>query len=110
MQDEAKRSQFKIRIGIKVKKKKEDSTNIINRTEIVKKKVRNFGKEVTIQINEEYRTPNGHDQERNCMQHIVGKVLEVQNKNRVLKCIRKSYEFFININPLKLQKTSQHKI
>jgi hypothetical protein len=49
----------------------------------------NLKKEITIKVQEAYRTPNKWDQERKSSHHIIIKTLNPQNKERILKATRK---------------------
>jgi hypothetical protein len=49
----------------------------------------NIKKEMPINIQEAYRTPNRLDQKRNSSHHIVVKTPNAQNKERILKAVRR---------------------
>jgi hypothetical protein len=57
--------------------------NLFN--EIIAGKCPNMGKEMHIQIHEEFRIPSRHDQKRNSAHHLTVKMPRVQNKERTLK-------------------------
>jgi hypothetical protein len=40
---------------------------------------------MNIQVQDAFRTPNRHDQKRTSPWHIIAKLSEVQNKERILK-------------------------
>ena len=61
--------------------------NIFNK--IIKENFPNLKKEMPINIKEAYRTPNRWDQKRNSCNHIIFKTPNEQNKERILKAIRK---------------------
>jgi len=44
---------------------------------------------MTINVQEGYRTPNRLDQNRKSTHHVIIKTLNAQNKDRILKAIRK---------------------
>ena len=47
----------------------------------------NLKKVMPINMQEAYRTPNRLDQERNSSHHIIIKIPNAQNKNRILKAV-----------------------
>ena len=55
---------------------------------IMGKKFPNLKKEMPINIQEGYRTPNRLDQKRNSSSHIIVKTPNSQNKERILKSVR----------------------
>jgi len=52
---------------------------------IVEENFPNLKKEMPINIQQAYRTPNRLDQKRNCSHHIMVKTPNTQNKERILK-------------------------
>ena len=60
--------------------------NIFNK--IVTENFPNLKKEMPINIQEAYRTPNRLDQKRNSSHHIIIKTPNAQNKERILKAVR----------------------
>jgi len=60
--------------------------NIFNK--IIEKIFPNLKKEIHINIQEAYRTPNILDQKRNFSHHIIVKTPNAQNKERILKAVR----------------------
>jgi hypothetical protein len=60
--------------------------NIFNK--VIKENFPSLKKEMTMNIQEAYRTPNRLDQKRNSSRHIIIKTPNVQNKERILKAIR----------------------
>jgi hypothetical protein len=50
--------------------------------------VHNLKKQICINIQETYRTPNRLDQKRNSSCHILVKIPNAQNKERILKELR----------------------
>jgi hypothetical protein len=59
--------------------------NILNK--IIEENFPNLKKEMPINIQETYRTPNRLDQKRNSSYHIIVKTLNAQNKERILKAV-----------------------
>jgi hypothetical protein len=60
--------------------------NIFNK--IIEENFPNLKKEMLINIQEAYRTPNRLDQKRNSSRHIIVKRPNTQNKERTLKAVR----------------------
>ena len=60
--------------------------NIFNK--IIEENFPNLKKEMPMNIQEAYRTPNSLDQKRNSSCHIIIKTPNAQNKERILKAIR----------------------
>ena len=60
--------------------------NIFNK--IIEENFPNLKKEIPIDIQEAYRTPNRLDQKRNPSYHIIVKTLNAQNKERILKSVK----------------------
>jgi hypothetical protein len=76
--------------------------NMFNK--IIEKNVPNLKKEMPINIQEAYRTPNRLDQKRNSSCHIIVKTSNAQNKERILKAVRENGQVtykakFIRITP-----------
>ena len=61
-------------------------TNIFNT--IIEENFPNLKKEMPMNIQEAYRTPNRLDQKRNSSRHIVIKTPKAQHKERILKAVR----------------------
>ena len=59
--------------------------NIFN---IIEENFPNLRKEMPINIQEAYRTPNRLDKKRNSSCHIIIKTPNAQNKERILKAVR----------------------
>jgi hypothetical protein len=72
--EESKDSQFK------------GPVNIFNK--IIKENFHNLKKEMPMNIQEVYRTPNRLDQKRNSSRHIIIKTTNALNKERMLKAVR----------------------
>jgi hypothetical protein len=60
--------------------------NIFNK--IIEDNFPNLKKEMPINIQETYRTPDSLDQKRNSSRHIIIKTTNAQNKERILKAVR----------------------
>ena len=60
--------------------------NIFNK--IIEEKFPNLKKEMPMNIQEAYRTPDSLDQKRNFSHHIIIKTPNAQNKERILKAVR----------------------
>jgi hypothetical protein len=60
--------------------------NIFNK--IIEENFPNLKKELPINIQEAYRTPNCLDQEINSSHHLIFKTPNAQNKERILKAVR----------------------
>jgi hypothetical protein len=61
--------------------------NIFNK--IIKENFHNLKKDMPVNIQEAYRTPNSLDQKRNFSHHIIIKTPNAQNKERILKAVMK---------------------
>jgi hypothetical protein len=62
------------------------SANIFNK--IIEENSPYLKKEMTMNIQEAYRTPNRLEQKRNSSQHIIIRTTNALNKNRILKTVR----------------------
>jgi hypothetical protein len=87
IQDSMRRPNLRI-IGIG---KSEDSqfkgpVNIFNK--IIEEDFPNLMKEMPVNIQEAYRTPNTLDQKRNSSRHIIIKITNALNNDRILKAVR----------------------
>jgi uncharacterized coiled-coil protein SlyX len=60
--------------------------NIFNK--IIEENFPNLKKEIPMNIQEAYRTPNRLDQKRNSSQHIIIRTKNALNKDRILKAVR----------------------
>jgi hypothetical protein len=60
----------------------------ISSTRIIEENFPNLKKEMTMNIQEAYRTPNRQDQKRNCSTHIIIRTTNALNKDRILKAVR----------------------
>jgi hypothetical protein len=57
-------------------------------SKIIEENFPNLKKEMPMNIQEAYRTPNRLDQKRNSSQHIIIRTTNAQNKDRILKAVR----------------------
>ena len=60
--------------------------NIFNK--IIEQNFPNLKKEMPMNIQEDYRTPNRLDQKRNSTRHIIITTTNTLNKDRILKAVR----------------------
>jgi hypothetical protein len=61
--------------------------NIFNK--IIKENVPNLDKVMSIQVQEASRTPNRLDQTRTTTQHIIIKTTNTENRERILKAVKR---------------------
>jgi hypothetical protein len=87
IQDTMRRPNLRI-IGIKESEGSQfkGPVNIFNK--IIEENFPNLKKEMPMNIQESYRTPNRLDQKRNFSRHIIIKTPNALNKERVLKAVR----------------------
>jgi hypothetical protein len=62
----------------------------------------NLEKEMPINIQEAYRTPNRWDQKRNFSRHIITKTPNAQNKARILKAVREKSQLTYKGRPVRI--------
>jgi hypothetical protein len=75
--------------------------NIVNK--IIEEKFPNLKKEMPMNIQEAYRTPNRLDQKRDSSLHIIMKTLNAQNKERILKAfLREKYQVTYKGRPIRM--------
>jgi hypothetical protein len=74
--------------------------NIFNK--IIEEIFSNLKKEVPMNIEEAYRTPNKLDQKRNTSHHIVIKTPNAQNKERILKAVRENGQVTYKGRPIRI--------
>jgi recombinational DNA repair protein RecR len=63
-----------------------ETANIFNK--IIEENFSNLKKEMPVNIQEAYRTPNRWDQKRNSSRHIIIRTTNALNKDRILKSVR----------------------
>ena len=98
IQDTVRRPNVRI-IGIDKKKdfQLKGSVNIFNN--IIEE---NLKKEMPIDIQEVYRTPNSLDQKRNVFCHIIIKTPNAQNKERILNSVREKGQVTYKGRPIRI--------
>jgi hypothetical protein len=74
--------------------------NIFNK--ITEENFPNLKKEMLINIQGAYRTPNRLDQERNSSRHIIVKTPNAQNKERILKALREKDQVTYKGRPIRI--------
>jgi len=74
--------------------------NIFNK--IIKENFSNLKKEMPMNIQEAYRTPNGLDQKRNSSWHIIIKTTNALNKDRILKAAREKVQVTYTSRPIRI--------
>jgi hypothetical protein len=75
--------------------------NIFNK--IIEENFPNLKKEMAINIQEVYRTPNRLDQKRKSSHHIIIKTINVQNKERILKAARGKEQVTYKGRPIRIK-------
>jgi hypothetical protein len=85
--EESKYSQFKWPV------------NIFNK---IRANFPNLKKDMPMNIQEAYRTPNSLDQKRNSSLHIIIKTPNAQNKERILKAIRGKGQVIYKGRPIRI--------
>jgi len=74
--------------------------NIFNT--IIEKDFPNLKKEMPMNIQEAYRTPNGLDQKRNSSRHIIIRTKNAVNKDRILKAVREIVQVTYKSRPIRI--------
>jgi hypothetical protein len=74
--------------------------NIFNK--IIKENLTNLKKEMPMNIQEAYRTPNILDQKRNSSHHIMIKTTNALNKERILKAVREQGQVTNEGRPIRI--------
>jgi hypothetical protein len=74
--------------------------NVFNK--IIEENFLNLKKEMSIKVQEAYRTPNKWDQKRKSSCHIIIKTLNAQNKERILKAARQRGQVTYKGIPLRI--------
>ena len=62
----------------------------------------NLKKEMPMNIQEAYRTPNRQDQKRNSSQYIIIRTTNPQNKDRILKAVREKCKVTYKGKPIRI--------
>jgi hypothetical protein len=74
--------------------------NIFNK--IIEENFPNLKKEMPVNIQEAYRTPNRFDQKRNSSYHIIIKIPNALNKERIFKTIREKGQVTYKDRPIRI--------
>jgi hypothetical protein len=74
--------------------------NIFNK--IIQENFPNLKREMPMNIQEAYRTPNRLDQIRNSSQHIIIRTTNALNKDRILKAVRGKGQLTYNGRPFRI--------
>ena len=74
--------------------------NIFNK--IIEEHFPNLKKEMTMNIQEAYRTPNRLDQKKNSSQHIIIRTTNALNKDRILKAGRETGQVTYKGRPIRI--------
>jgi len=74
--------------------------NIFNK--IIEENFHNLKKKIPINIQEAYRTPNRLDQKRNYSHHIIVKIPNSQNKERIVKSVREKGQVTYKGRPIRI--------
>ena len=74
--------------------------NIFNN--IIEENFHNLKKEIPMNIQEVYRTPNRLDQKRNSSCHLIVKTQNAQNKERILKALREQGQVTYKGRPIRI--------
>ena len=82
--------------------------NVFNK--IIEENFPNLKKEMIIEMDEAYKTPNKWDQKRKSSCHIIIKTLNPQNKERILKASREKGQVTYKGRPIRIIQTSQQRL
>ena len=74
--------------------------NIFNK--IIQENFPNLKKEMPMNIQEAYRTPNRLDQKRNSSQHIIIRTANALNKDSILKAVREKGQVTYKGRPIRI--------
>jgi hypothetical protein len=77
---------------------------------IIEENFPNIKKEVSLNIQEAYRTPNRLDQKRNSSCHIIIRTTNALNKDRILKAVREKVKQHIKVGLSELHQTSHQRL
>ena len=69
----------------------------------LRRKFPNLKKEMPMNIQEAYRTPNRLDQKRNSSQHIMIRTTNALNKDRILKAVREKGQVTYKGGPIRVK-------
>ena len=82
--------------------------NIFNK--IIEENFPNLKKEMPMNIQEAYRTPNRLDQKRNSSRHIIIRTTNAINKNRILKAVREKGQVTYKGRPVRITLTFHQRL
>jgi hypothetical protein len=101
IQDTMRRPNLMI-IGIEESKDSQlkGPVNIFNK--IIKENFHNLKKDLPINIQEAYKTPNRLDLKRNFSHHIIVKTPNAENKERILKAVRENGQVTYKHRPIRI--------
>jgi hypothetical protein len=74
--------------------------NIFNK--IIAENFQSFKEEMSIQVQETFRTPNRHNQNRTSPQYIIIKTTITEKKERILKAVREINQITYKIKTIKI--------
>jgi hypothetical protein len=74
----------------------------ISSNKIIEENFPNLKKEMSMNIQEAYRTPNRLDQKRNSSQHIIIRTTNALNKDRILKVVREKGQVTYKDRPIRI--------
>jgi hypothetical protein len=69
---------------------------------IIEKNFPNLKKQIPMNIQEDYRTPNRLDQKINSSRHIIIRTTNALNKDRILKAVREKGQIIYKGNPIRI--------
>jgi hypothetical protein len=108
IQDTRRRPNLRI-IGVDENEDFQLTANIFNK--IIEENFPNQKKDMPMNIQEAYRTPNRLDQKRNSSQHIIIRTTNALNKDRILTALReKKVKKHIKAGLLELLQTSHQRL
>jgi hypothetical protein len=90
------------KIGIEVREDSQIKGPVSMFNKIIEENFPNLKKEMPINIQETYRTPNKLDQKRNFSCHIIIKTRNAQNKERILKAVREKGQVTYKGRPIRI--------
>jgi hypothetical protein len=79
-------------------------------TKVIEENFPNLKKEMSMNIQEAYRTANRLDQKRNSSQHIIIRTTNAVNKDRILKAVRKKVKYHIKASLSELLQTFHQRL
>ena len=71
-------------------------------SEIISENFSNLKNEMENQIQEAYRTPNAQNHNRSTASHIIIKMTNIQNKDRILQSVREKYQITYRGRPIQI--------